>query len=171
MPKRATGAARLVRPLLSLLALIAVAAASAATTWLWTSQTQQTAAADTSAATGTTPVRPAVALNTPPPPPIFLGLDAFTVTLQNSNIERMVHMKLTLRMDDDASRERIERYMPEVRSRVLMVLSNQSPDAVITPKGKMNLAEAVLTALAEPFKPLNEGQSVRDVLFTEFVVQ
>ncbi len=171
MPKRATGAARLVRPLLSVLALIAVAAASAATTWLWTSQTQQAAAADTPATAGGTPVRPVVAPNMPPPPPIFLGLDAFTVTLQNSNIERMVHMKLTLRMDDDASRARIERYMPEVRSRVLMVLSNQSPDAIITLKGKTDLAEAVRTALAEPFKPLNEGQSVRDVLFTEFVVQ
>lgn len=169
MPKRATGAGRLVRPLLSLLALIAVAGASAATTWLWTSQSQQAEAAD---ANGTISARPpAVSPSAPPAAPIFLGLDAFTVTLQNSNIERMLHMKLTLRMDDDASRERIERYMPEVRSRVLMVLSNQSPDAIITPKGKTDLADSIRTALITPFKPLNEGQSVRDVLFTEFVVQ
>ena len=48
---------------------------------------------------------------------------------------------------------------------------NQSPDAIITPKGRTDLAESIRTTLVTPFKPLNEGQSVRDVLFTEFVVQ
>ena len=167
MPKRATGAARLIRPLLSVLALIAVAAISAATTWLWANRSHPTAPADAVQATGEIlPIISPVA-----PAPIFLDLDAFTVTLQNSNIERMVHLRLTLRMEDDASRERIKRYMPEARSRILTVLSNQSPDAIVTPQGRIDLANAVRTSLTEPFSPLQDRQSVRDVLFTEFVVQ
>jgi flagellar FliL protein len=168
LPKRATGASRLVRPLLIVLALMVVAAASAASTWLWTSRNQPASSADGAA---TNAAGSGLSTSGVVSGPIFQALDAFTVTLQSSEIERLVHVRLTLRLDDAATRERIDRYMPVVRSRILMVLSNQSPEAIVTPQGKKDLAEAIRTALAEPFKPLSENQAVRDVLFTEFVVQ
>lgn len=170
LPKRTSGAARLVRPLLSLLVLLTVAAASATTTWLWTTrglnphQSQPTGA---DALAENRPVTPPA----PPAVPIFLPLDAFNVSLQNAEIERMLHMRITLRVEDDASRQRLERYMPEVRNRVLLLLSAQSPNAIITPNGKTELAQAVRNALSASFSPLAEKQGIRDVLFTEFVVQ
>ena len=37
-----------------------------------------------------------------------------------------MHVGLTLRVSDEQTRIRLEKYMPEVRSRILMVLSSQS---------------------------------------------
>ena len=105
------------------------------------------------------------------PAPIFIPITPFTVTLQSADRERIVHIAMTLRVADEQSRQRIEKYMPEVRSRVLMLLSAQTPESVQTPQGKVDLASALLKAINKPFTPLPDGQYVTDVLFTEFVVQ
>ena len=72
---------------------------------------------------------------------------------------------------DEQTRTRLEKYMPEVRSRILMVLSSQSPIGVQTQQGKTDMANAIKQAVNQPFSPLPDGQYVTDVLFTAFVVQ
>jgi flagellar FliL protein len=105
------------------------------------------------------------------PSPIFVPLEPFTVTLQNPDTERIMHVGLTLRVSDEQTRTRLEKYMPEVRSRILMVLSSQSPIGVQTQQGKTDMANAIKQAVNRPFSPLPDGQYVTDVLFTAFVVQ
>ncbi|WP_313371677.1 flagellar basal body-associated protein FliL [Achromobacter animicus] len=105
------------------------------------------------------------------PAPIFVPIEAFTVTLQNADTERIMHVGLTLRVSDEQTRTRLEKYMPEVRSRILMVLSSQSPTAVQTRQGKTDMITAIKQAVNRPFSPLPDGQYVTDVLFTAFVVQ
>ena len=105
------------------------------------------------------------------PAPIFVPIEAFTVTLQNADTERIMHVGLTLRVSDEQTRTRLEKYMPEVRSRILMVLSSQSPTAVQTQQGKNDMVAAIKQAVNRPFSPLPDGQYVTDVLFTAFVVQ
>ncbi|MCD0505979.1 flagellar basal body-associated FliL family protein [Bordetella petrii] len=105
------------------------------------------------------------------PAPIFIPLEAFTVTLNGQDSERILHVGVTLRAGDEQTRMRLEKYMPEVRSRVLMVLSEQSPAAVQTQQGKADLARAIVAAANRPFSPLPDGQQVSDALFTAFVVQ
>jgi len=105
------------------------------------------------------------------PEPIFYELAPFTVTVENDVSERILHIGMTLRLADDASRERLERYMPEVRNRVLLELSRLTPDGLKGTQGRTDLAAAIITALNRPFAPLPVGQYVTDVLFTTFVVQ
>jgi len=105
------------------------------------------------------------------PEPIFYELAPFTVTVENDVSERILHVGMTLRLADDASRERLERYMPEVRNRVLLELSHLTPDSLKGAQGRTDLAAAIITALNRPFAPLPVGQYVTDVLFTTFVVQ
>ncbi len=93
------------------------------------------------------------------PAPIFIPITPFTVTLQSADRERIVHIAMTLRVADEQSRQRIEKYMPEVRSRVLMLLSAQTPESVQTPQGKVDLANALMKAVNRPFSPLPDGQS------------
>ncbi|AZY52446.1 flagellar basal body-associated FliL family protein [Bordetella avium] len=115
-----------------------------------------------------------VAPATPPavvPPPIFIPLEPFTVTLNDADSERIMHVGITLRAGDDQTRQRIDRYMPEVRNRLLMVLSSQTPQSVQTVDGKQNMAKSLMAAINRPFSPLPDGQNVTDVLFTAFVVQ
>lgn len=173
----AGNASRLKRPLIGLLVLLLVSGASIATTWMITSRYQKQSG--TSSPLPMNVGEAAQAAPAPPPPapsyvfpsPIFLPIQAFTVTLTSEEAERILHVAITLRVGDEASRARIEKYMPEVRNRILMVLSAQGPQSVQTQKGKVDLAQALMQSVNKPFLPQPEPQTVSDVLFTEFVVQ
>jgi flagellar FliL protein len=182
LPMRTGGSSRFLRPIIGLLVLLIVAAASVATTWMITTRSQRTAANSAvqinvgqpqppgGGATPTTFVAPP-AVPQAVPAPIFIPITPFTVTLQSPDRERIVHLAVTLRVADEQSRQRLEKYMPEVRSRILMLLSAQTPESVQTPQGKVDLAAAIMKTANKPFSPLPDGQYVTDVLFTEFVVQ
>ena len=199
MPARAapnrSGMGRILRPLLAILVLLIVAAASAGATWFITQRMQpQQGGANVQLGVGQTPagqpVQPGepgqpgqgpqatpTTFVAPPaspvavPAPIFVPIEPFTVTLQSPDTERIMHVGLTLRVSDEQTRTRLEKYMPEVRSRILMVLSSQSPTGVQTQQGKTDMAAAIKQAVNRPFSPLPDGQYVTDVLFTAFVVQ
>ena len=191
------GIGRILRPVLAILVLLLVAAASAGATWFITQRMQPQAGnavqlgvgqvpagqpgqsgqpgqagqgAQGPQATPTTFVAPS-ATPIAVPAPIFVPIEAFTVTLQNAETERIMHVGLTLRVSDEQTRTRLEKYMPEVRSRILMVLSAQSPTGVQTQQGKNDMVAAIKQAVNRPFSPLPDGQYVTDVLFTAFVVQ
>jgi flagellar FliL protein len=186
------GIGRILRPLLAILVLLIVAAASAGATWFITQRLQpQAGGAPVQLGVGQTPAgqpgQPGQAGQGPQatpttfvapsatpiavPAPIFVPIEAFTVTLQNAETERIMHVGLTLRVSDEQTRTRLEKYMPEVRSRILMVLSSQSPTGVQTQQGKNDMVAAIKQAVNRPFSPLPDGQYVTDVLFTAFVVQ
>ncbi|ALM83179.1 flagellar basal body-associated FliL family protein [Bordetella sp. N] len=185
MPSRSTlpgrsGASRLLRPIIGLLVLLIVAGASVATTWMITTRSQRqqpnsavqinVGQAQGPSASPTTFVPPPTA-PAAVPAPIFIPIEPFTVSVQSANTERMLHVALTLRVSDEQTRQRIEKYMPEVRSRILLLASSQTPESVQTPQGKVDLAAAIVKAVNKPFSPIPDGQYVTDVLFTAFVVQ
>ena len=188
LPTRSGGIGRILRPLIMILVLLLVAAASAGVTWFITQRMQPQGGAPVQLGVGQTPggqpgqpgAGPQATPTTfvaPPatpaavPAPIFVPIEAFTVTLQNPDTERIMHVGLTLRVSDEQTRVRLEKYMPEVRSRILMVLSSQSPTGVQTQQGKTDMANAIKQAVNRPFSPMPDGQYVTDVLFTAFVVQ
>ncbi|MCP1633271.1 flagellar basal body-associated FliL family protein [Kerstersia gyiorum] len=105
------------------------------------------------------------------PMPIFVDLTPFTVTLSDNVMERLVHMAITVRLSDEESKERLQRYLPEVRNRVLMILTDQSPETIASTRTRARLSQDISEALSRPFKPLVRGQQIIDVLFTDFVVQ
>jgi len=106
-----------------------------------------------------------------PPAPIFYELAPFTVTVENEVAERILHVGITLRLADELSRKRLENYLPEVRSRVLLELSKLTPDDLQGSQGRVHLAHRIAETLNRPFAPQPVGQYVTDVLFTTFVVQ
>lgn len=107
----------------------------------------------------------------PLPGPIFVPLEPFTVTLRNESITRILYVAITLRVADEESRHLLGTYMPEVRNRVLLELSTQSPVAVQTPEGRTQLATNLTKVLEAPYVPQPRGPSISNVLFTAFVVQ
>ena len=115
--------------------------------------------------------RPPASLPAPLPGPIFVALEPFTVTLRNENITRILYVAITLRVADEDSRHLLGTYMPEVRNRVLLELSMQSPVAVQTPEGRTQLATNLAKVLEAPYVPQPRGPSISNVLFTAFVVQ
>src|SRR3546814_744207 len=70
------------------------------------------------------------------PSPIYVALDPFTVTLRDNYNRRILYTAITLRVTDQTSSKLLSDYMPEVRSRVLLALSDQKPQPVQTPEGR-----------------------------------
>ncbi|WP_323017903.1 flagellar basal body-associated FliL family protein [Castellaniella sp.] len=105
------------------------------------------------------------------PAPIFADLEPFTVTLYGEIRNRILYTAITLRLNDEASRKQIQDYMPEVRDRILKVLSAQELATIQTPEGRLALGTIIKADLSRPFAVQLPGPHVADVLFTAFVVQ
>ncbi|WP_179403454.1 flagellar basal body-associated protein FliL [Burkholderia guangdongensis] len=110
-----------------------------------------------------------------PPPlsaPVFLALDPLTVNLQSDDgIQHYLRVVLSLKLTDPNAQARLTARMPEIRSRILLALSNKRPDDLATPDGKRALAGELKHLIEEPTQPGNQHARVDDVLFTDFVVQ
>ncbi|MGP3593036.1 flagellar basal body-associated protein FliL [Vagococcus sp. WN89Y] len=105
----------------------------------------------------------------PPPAPVFFALDTFTVNLGDA--DRVLYVGITLRLKDDATRARLSEYLPEVRSRLLLLFSRQDATQLATNEGKQNLATAIKETIATPLVPSLPKQEVTDVLYTAFILR
>jgi len=76
-------------------------------------------------------------------PPVFLVVDQFTVNLQPEDGQQFLQVAMTLKVTDTAVADAIKTRMPEARSRVLLLLSSKKPSQLITPEGKLKLAEEI----------------------------
>lgn len=103
--------------------------------------------------------------------PIFVALEPFTVNLQPNGRSRFLHVAVTLQMADAVSQSQTTRYLPEVRSRVLTVLSNRPADSLATTDEKTQLAGEIRTSLNQPFAPNLPPQKISSVMFTTFMLQ
>lgn len=142
---------------LLLLALTALAAAAAAGATYYLSS-QRHAEAGPAA-----PVLPAA--------PIFVAVEPVTVNLQPNGRSRFLHVGVTLKLPDAKSQALVAEYLPEVRSRLLTVLSNRASDALITPEDKAKLAAEIMIALNEPLVANLPSLKISSVMFTTFMLQ
>jgi flagellar FliL protein len=101
--------------------------------------------------------------------PVFLDLDSFTVNLEGG--DRLLYVGMTLQLGDEATQEFLRAHLPQVRNRMLMVLSGQDADALITSDGKQKLAESIRASLLKQFAGAQPALLVDKVLFTQFIVQ
>ena len=105
----------------------------------------------------------------PPPAPVFFALDTFTVNLGDA--DRVLYIGITLRLKDDATRARLSEYLPEVRSRLLLLFSRQDATKLATDDGKQQLATVIKEAIATPLVAGQPKQEVTDVLYTAFILR
>lgn len=103
--------------------------------------------------------------------PLFVALEPFTVNLQPNGRSRFLHVGMTLRVAEAKSQDQITQYLPEVRSRVLTVLSNRESDSLLTTEGKALLTGEIMAALNQPFAPNLPSSKIAGVMFTTFMLQ
>lgn len=148
--------------LIVLIALLA-AGAAAAGTWFFMSRHGATPA-PAQTATAAAPAPSAV--------PVFFPLEPMTVNLQSDDGQQhYLRIGLTLKLNDPKVQQQLTDHMPEVRSRVLLALSNKHPDDLAPLEGKRALATELRTLIEQPNDKGAPPISIDDVLFTEFVVQ
>jgi len=77
-------------------------------------------------------------------PSVFLPLDQFTVNLQPEDGQQFLQVAMTLKVVDQHTADAIKAAMPEVRSRVLLLLSSKKPSQLSSLEGKNKLANEVI---------------------------
>jgi flagellar FliL protein len=103
--------------------------------------------------------------------PVFFALDPMTVNLQSDDGLHYLRAGVSLKVNDILTQERLAAHMPEIRSRILLALSNKRPEDLETLEGKHALANELKTLIEAPTEHGGPSAHIQDVLFTEFVVQ
>ncbi|WP_431221966.1 flagellar basal body-associated protein FliL [Serratia sp. L9] len=109
----------------------------------------------------------------PPAAPVFMPLDTFTVNLvtPDNDPDRVLYIGLTLRLPDEGTRRQLNDFLPEVRSRLLMLLSRQEAGQLASEQGKQQLVAEIKDVLSPPLVKGQPKQVVSDVLFTAFILR
>jgi flagellar protein FliL len=104
-------------------------------------------------------------------PPVFVNLETFTVNLQSEHGDQHLQTNLTLKMEDAIAADLIKLHMPEVRNRVLLLLSSKAASQIAAVDGKRKLAAELLAEIRQPLNENRPELAVQSVLFTSFVIQ
>jgi flagellar FliL protein len=104
-------------------------------------------------------------------PPVFVNLETFTVNLQSEHSDQHLQTNLTLKVGDSSNVDLIKLHMPEVRDRILLLLSSKTASQIATVEGKKKLSAEVAAEINESFSAEGSSRVVESVLFTSFVIQ
>jgi flagellar FliL protein len=107
----------------------------------------------------------------PAKPSVFVPLEAFVVNLQSESGDKFLQVNMTLQVPDEEQASLIKLNMPQVRSRLLMLLSSKEASEILTAEGKEKLVEDIVTQVKLPFVAKGTPQKVTGVFFTSFIVQ
>lgn len=104
-------------------------------------------------------------------PPVFVAIEPFTVNLQPETGDQYLQISFTLQVANLAQVELIKLNMPQVRSRLLLLLSGKKPSEISTPDGKKKLSDEIIASIKQPFGASGPGQNITGVYFTSFIIQ
>ena len=108
----------------------------------------------------------------PSKPPVFVTLEPFTVNLQHGDSSsQYLQVGLSLKVTDAEFVDAIKLYMPEIRNRVLLLLSSKKASEISTLEGKKSLSIELSKEIVQPLSGRVPAQGLDSVLFTSFVIQ
>lgn len=114
------------------------------------------------------PAEAHAAVKPPPAPPVFVELEPFTVNLAG---DRILQAGITLQVKDAKDGEQIKLYMPQVKSRLLLLLSSKAIDELQSLNGKQALATEIAASLKQPYAADLPAPVISGVFLTSFVIQ
>ena len=82
-----------------------------------------------------------------------------------------LHVSVTLKVADAKAQIMVNQYLPEVTSRLLLVLSNRQSESLATAAEKAALATEALAVLKQPFGPGLPAVRISSVMFPVFMLQ
>lgn len=106
-------------------------------------------------------------------PPVFLALESFTVNLRMAQDESQQYLQIgiTLELRSDKSVDPVKQRIPQVRNRVLMLLTNSKGSELSTLEGKEKLVEDMKTQINALYPQMINDAPVLGVFFTSFIIQ
>jgi flagellar FliL protein len=114
--------------------------------------------------------------------PTFMVLEPFTVNLQREDSEQFLQIGITFKVASPDMADKARQRLPEIRSRLLFLLSSKRPSELMPIEGKQKLAQEILAetnailgqhgaAAASGAEPSSGGSGITEVLFTSFIIQ
>ena len=135
----------------------------------------------------------------PKTPPTFLPMENMVVNLADPGGDRFAQVGITLELADAKTSELVKTYMPNIRSNVLLLVSQRTTDELLTREGKEKLAVDIRREVSRPLgftvpkprkRPVQrdpddeeeddevaprrakaDNNPVRQVLFSSFIIQ
>jgi flagellar FliL protein len=98
---------------------------------------------------------------------INFPLEGFIVNLADPGGKRYLSTKMVLEFNDKKLMPSLEKKVPEIRDRILMILPNKTFKDIQSVEGKNSLRATLIAALNDV---LQEGK-ITNIYFQEFVVQ
>lgn len=111
---------------------------------------------------------PAKASVAPPAPPVFVELETFTVNLAG---DRILQTTLSLQVGAAADADQLKLYLPQVKDRLLLLLSSKTVDDLQSPAGKEQLRADIAARLRAPYAKGLAAPAIAGVFLTSFVIQ
>lgn len=106
-------------------------------------------------------------------PAVFFTLDSFTVNLQHETEgeDQYLQVGLTLKATEPATLDILKLHTPEIRNKILLLLSDKKASELSTSAGKQQLSTEILNTVRESIPSKQAQEDVIDALFTSFVIQ
>lgn len=104
-------------------------------------------------------------------PTTFIELDIFTVNLQPEENNSYLQVGLTVKAHETEVIDVIDDQMPEIRNRILLLLSSKEAAEISTIIGKQQLSTDITNEIKHVFDSEEMRNDIVGVLFTSFVIQ
>lgn len=83
--------------------------------------------------------------------PVYLALDNMVINLADPGGDKVAQVGVTLELIDAKSSEKVKVYLPSIRSRILLLISQRESDELLSIAGKEKLAADILIEALRPF--------------------
>ena len=104
---------------------------------------------------------------------VFVPLEAFTVNLRPEGTEPQQYLQTTLNLQvpSEEMSANLKAHMPELRSRILFILTNKKAAEITSVEGKNTLITEITEELQKPFSGSESEQKITGVYLTSFIIQ
>jgi flagellar FliL protein len=104
-------------------------------------------------------------------PSVFVPLEPFTVNLQPENGDQYLQVWLVLKVADPVTVDAVKLQMPEIRNRILLLLTSKKASEISTVAGKQRLSAEIVNETRQSIVSQKLQQGIISVFFTSFVIQ
>jgi flagellar FliL protein len=104
---------------------------------------------------------------------VFVPLEAFTVNLRPEGAEPQQYLQTTLNLQvpSEEMSANLKAHMPELRSRILFILTNKKAAEITSVEGKNTLITEITEQIQKPFSGSESEQKITGVYLTSFIIQ
>jgi flagellar FliL protein len=104
---------------------------------------------------------------------VFVPLEIFTVNLrpEASEPQQYLQTMINLQVSSEETAAALKGRMPELRNRILFILSNKKASEITSVDGKNALIAEITEQVQKPFSGSEAEQKITGVYFTSFIIQ